>query len=155
MATITPFLWFDGRVEEALSFYSRVFPDTVVLKRLTDSAGNLLSVVTRFNGQELILFNGGAPFEFGDALSLFIQCDTQEEIDRYWNLLSDGGEEELCGWLRDRFGVTWQVAPSVLGDWLADADAERAARVTQALMQMRKIDWATLATVRTSEPAGV
>lgn len=154
MATITPFLWFDGRAEEALSFYSRVFPDTEVRKRLTDSAGNLLSVVVRLNGQELILFNGGAPFDFGEALSLFIQCESQAEIDRYWELLSEGGEEELCGWLRDRFGVTWQVAPAVLGDWLADADAERAARVTQALMQMRKIDWALLGNARETEPAG-
>jgi predicted 3-demethylubiquinone-9 3-methyltransferase (glyoxalase superfamily) len=148
MATITPFLWFDGRADEALSFYSNVFPDTVVLKRLTDSADNLLSVVVRLNGQELILFNGGAPFDFGEALSLFIRCESQEEIDRYWELLSAGGEEELCGWLRDRFGVTWQVAPAELGDWLSDPDAERAARVTEALMQMRKIEISPLIQAR-------
>ncbi|HEX8961128.1 MAG TPA: VOC family protein [Geobacteraceae bacterium] len=148
---ITPFLWFDDQAEKAAEFYTSVFPESQImtLTRYSKEAaqasgrpeGSAMTVVFRLDGQEFIALNGGPAFRFTEAISFVVSCASQDEVDRYWESLSAGGDEEAqqCGWLKDRFGVSWQVVPTALGDLLSDPDSDKSRRVMQALLQMKKI----------------
>ncbi|MFI9628295.1 VOC family protein [Streptomyces sp. NPDC052042] len=146
----TTCLWFDGQAEEAAEYYLSVFRDSRRGRtvRYTDAgpgpAGSVMTVEFEINGQRFIGVNGGPEFTFNEAVSFQIGCTDQGEVDYYWSRLTDGGEEGPCGWLKDRYGVSWQVTPEVLIDLLADPDAERAARTTAAMMTMKKLDVAAL-----------
>jgi predicted 3-demethylubiquinone-9 3-methyltransferase (glyoxalase superfamily) len=142
---ISPFLWFDDDAEEAARFYVSIFPDSAVLSvnRIEDAGpdGQLVTTVSfRLSGLEFIGLNGGPLFKFSEAISFSIDCKNQEEVDYYWDRLTAGGEPSQCGWLKDRFGLSWQVVPGVLIDMLQDEDRERANRVMQAMLQMSKIE---------------
>ena len=130
MQKVTPFLWFDGKAEEAMNFYVSVFRNSKIL-----SANRF-----ELEGQEFMVLNGGPQFKFTPAISLFVNCETQQEVDELWEKLSEGGEKGRCGWLKDKFGLSWQVIPSILGKMLHDKDAEKAKRVMKAMLQMNKID---------------
>ena len=139
MQKITPFLWFDGRLEEAVSFYTSVFKNARVENVSARSAAFTIE------GQEFMAFNGGPHFKFNEAVSFFVRCGTQAEVDYFWDRLREGGgTESRCGWLKDRFGLSWQVIPDALGRYLADTDRAKADRVMQAMLKMRKIDIAAL-----------
>lgn len=135
---ITPFLWFDGQAEKAARFYVSIFKNSRILS--TDA----MSATFRLEGQEYIAFNGGPQFKFTPAISLFVSCKTQAEVDYFWRKLSAGGRTQPCGWLKDKFGVSWQVIPSILGDLLGDDDREKAGRALQAMLKMKKLDIAKL-----------
>jgi predicted 3-demethylubiquinone-9 3-methyltransferase (glyoxalase superfamily) len=143
---ITPFLWFDGNAEEAVSFYTSVFKDgkIVSIDRYPDDfpgmQGKVLTAVFQLNGQEFMAIDGGPQYKFTEAISLFVSCENQEEVDAYWDKLSDGGQILQCGWLTDKYGVTWQIIPRALPEMLQDKDPARAKRVMDAMMQMKKID---------------
>jgi len=140
MQKIRPFLWFDGRIEEAVSFYTAVFSHSTVLGSMPGPDGKLMTATLDIDGQELILFNGGPQFKLNEAFSLMVSCETQEEIDHYWaQLIKGGGQESRCGWLKDQFGLSWQVVPPVLLKLLSDPDREKAGRAMQAMLQMNKI----------------
>lgn len=148
---ITPFLWFDNNLEEALDFYKSVFKSVEVfsISRYGEGgpapAGTVITASFRINGQDFMGLNGGPMFKFTEAISFFIDCKDQAEIDYYWDkLTADGGEESMCGWLKDKFGLSWQVVPSVLGSLLGSPDPEKAGRAMQAMLQMRKLDIAAL-----------
>ncbi len=147
---ITPFLWFDNNAEDAMDFYVSIFENSEVLSvsRYGDAGpgpeGSIMVASFRLAGQEFLALNGGPQYTFTEAVSFLIDCTLQEEVDHYWDRLSEGGEPGPCGWLKDRFGLSWQVVPSVLGEMLADKDRERANRVMQAMLQMSKLDIATL-----------
>lgn len=131
--TITPFLWFDGNLEEAVQFYSGVFKTRVISK-------NPMSAEFEIEGQRFMGLNGGPNFKFNEAVSFFISVETQDEVDYYWNALTaNGGAESQCGWLKDKFGVSWQVIPKTLGALLGNPDRDRAQRVAQAMLKMQKI----------------
>lgn len=139
MPNLTPFLWFNADLREVTEFYARIFPDLHV--------ETLSPMSARFTmgGQEFMALNGGPRFRFNEAFSIFVTCETQDEIDRYWNALTvAGGEEGRCGWLKDKFGLSWQVIPNVLGSYLADQDRAKADRVLQAMLKMNKLDIAAL-----------
>ena len=139
MQKITPFLWFDNNAEEAMNFYVSIFKDAQVL------SVSPMTVSFRLNGQEFIGLNGGPQFKFTEAVSFFISCETQTEVDELWSkLTADGGEESQCGWLKDKFGLSWQIVPTILGQLLSDKDPVKANRVMQAMLQMDKIDIQTL-----------
>ena len=147
MQKITPFLTFVDQAEEAMNFYSSVFPNSKVgeVSRYGEGApfppGTVMSANLEIEGQELIFLNGGEHFQFSEGISLFVRCEDQEEIDRLWNQLSaDGGEPGRCGWLKDKFGVSWQIIPPVLGEMLGDQDPDKAKRVMEAMLQMDKIE---------------
>lgn len=144
MQKVRPFLWYDGQAEEAATFYTSLFADAEILERSPAGSGTVQSVTFRLAGQEYIAFNGGPHFTFTPAFSLFVTCDTQDEIDEYWAKLVAGGKPSRCGWLVDRFGVSWQIVPRDLGDLLQDPDRERAGRAFQAMMGMVKLDIAAL-----------
>ena len=150
MQKIAPCLWFDGNAEEAADFYTSVFPASRIATTLhyTDAgpgpAGKVVAVTFELEGQELMALNGGPQYHFTPAISLFVHCDSQEEVDHYWSKLLDGGEPWACGWLRDRFGVSWQIAPNVLMEMLRDPDREKASRVMAQMMKMVKLDIAPL-----------
>jgi predicted 3-demethylubiquinone-9 3-methyltransferase (glyoxalase superfamily) len=150
MQKITPCLWFDNQLEEAITFYASVFPDLEVLNMnrypegTPDLAGKVLTASFRMAGQAFIALNGGPLFRFTEAVSFSIDCKTQEEVDYYWNKLTEDGEESMCGWLRDKFGLSWQVVPAELGSLLYHPDPQKAQRAMQALFNMRKIDIETL-----------
>jgi predicted 3-demethylubiquinone-9 3-methyltransferase (glyoxalase superfamily) len=150
MQKIAPCLWFDGNAEDAARFYTSVFSDSRIVTTMhyTDAGpgpkGKVLAITFEIEGQEFMALNGGPQFPFTPAISLFVHCRSQEEIDRYWSKLLDGGTPWQCGWLKDRFGVSWQIAPDVLGDMLRDPDTERAARVMTTMMKMVKLDIAPL-----------
>jgi predicted 3-demethylubiquinone-9 3-methyltransferase (glyoxalase superfamily) len=144
---ITPFLWFDGQAEEAAELYTSVFDDSriVDVQRYGDagplSAGTVMTVTFEVAGQRVIALNGGPQYKFTEAFSLSVDCETQEEVDRYWaRLTKDGGEEGPCGWLKDRFGLSWQINPRKLGELLGDPDPEKSQRVMKAMLGMKKID---------------
>ena len=148
---ITPFLWFDDKAEEAMRFYMGIFKNAKVgeMRHWGDSGpgkpGAVMSVSFELEGQRFMALNGGPAFKFSPAISLFVNCETQEEVDHYWEKLSaDGGKTNRCGWLDDKYGITWQIVPSVLGKLLGDKDAAKANRVMQAMMQMSKLDIAGL-----------
>ena len=141
MKKITPFLWFDTQAEEAMNFYVSIFKNSKVLSVLPGPNGIASSVNFELEGQEFVGFNAGPEFKFNEAISMFVNCQTQEEVDELWNkLTADGGEESQCGWLKDKYGLSWQIVPSALGELLGDKDAEKANRVLQAMLQMKKID---------------
>lgn len=140
MKKITPFLWFDGNAYEAAQFYTSVFKNGKITGTIPAPGEEVMTVVFELDGQEFIAINGGPMFNFTEAVSFFINCETQEEIDDMWNkLTAGGGKEGMCGWLTDKYGLSWQVVPPVLGEWLGDKDMARAERVMQAMMQMKKI----------------
>jgi predicted 3-demethylubiquinone-9 3-methyltransferase (glyoxalase superfamily) len=146
MSEITPFLWFDTEAEEAATLYTSLFPNSRILEvsRFNVAGpgqeGNVMTVSFEVNGQRLIGMNGGPGHPFTDAVSLSVNCETQEEVDRYWNALTEGGREVACGWLVDRYGLSWQIVPEVLPKLLMDPDRERAARAMAAMMDMVKLD---------------
>ena len=140
MQKITPFLWFDGKAEEAMNFYVSIFKNSKVVSVSRGSNGTVMSVTFQLDGQNFLALNGGPQFTFTPAISFFVNCETQQEVDELWEKLSDGGEKSRCGWLSDKFGLTWQIIPSILGKLLQDKDAEKAKRVMQAMLQMDKID---------------
>jgi predicted 3-demethylubiquinone-9 3-methyltransferase (glyoxalase superfamily) len=143
---ITPFLWFDGKAEEAMNFYVSIFKNSKVvqLTRYGDAGpgpkGTVMSAIFQLEGQEFYALNGGPQFKFSPAISLFVNCETQQEVDELWDKLSAGGATNRCGWLDDKFGLTWQIIPTTLGRLLQDKDAAKANRVMKAMMQMDKID---------------
>jgi predicted 3-demethylubiquinone-9 3-methyltransferase (glyoxalase superfamily) len=162
MHEITPCLWFDTEGEEAASFYTSVFPNS----RIVDVArygsagpraeGTVMTVSFELDGQSFVALNGGPDFTFNEAISFQVSCKTQEEVDTFWSSLSEGGEEGPCGWLKDKFGVSWQIVPTVLPELLADPDREKAQRVMQAMLAMKKIEIDALeqAAAQTSVAAG-
>jgi predicted 3-demethylubiquinone-9 3-methyltransferase (glyoxalase superfamily) len=147
---ITPFLWFDGKAEEAANFYSSVFSGSKIVNIMrygeagAGPKGSVMSVTFQLHGQDFIALNGGPMFTFSAAISFFVDCATQEEVDELWKKLSAGGEKQRCGWLKDKYGVSWQIVPNVLIEMLADADTARSGRVMQAMLQMDRIDIASL-----------
>jgi predicted 3-demethylubiquinone-9 3-methyltransferase (glyoxalase superfamily) len=150
MQKITPFLWYDGKAEEAANLYLSVFKNSRIVKVRRNgeagpgSKGSVMGVDFEIEGQSFIAFNGGPHFTFNPAISLFVNCETQQEVDDLWEKLVAGGKPVQCGWLTDRFGVSWQIIPTVLGEMLSDSDPAKAARVMKAMMQMIKIDIAAL-----------
>jgi predicted 3-demethylubiquinone-9 3-methyltransferase (glyoxalase superfamily) len=151
MQKITPFLWFDNRAEEAAKFYVSVFKNSKIGRILrydeTSSkaagrpAGSVLTVEFEIEGQKFVALNGGPDFKFNESVSFVINCEAQEEVDYFWQkLTAGGGKESECGWLKDKFGVSWQVTPTVLIDMLNDKDPKKAGRVMKAMMQMQKIE---------------
>jgi predicted 3-demethylubiquinone-9 3-methyltransferase (glyoxalase superfamily) len=146
MQPITPFLWFDSQAEEAATYYVSVFDDSEItgISRYPENtpgpAGSVMTVQFLLKGQEITALNGGPEFDFTPAVSLYVHCKDQDEVDRYWDGLLDGGRSQSCGWVTDRFGVTWQIVPDRLGELLADPDPERANRAMQAMLKMDKIE---------------
>ena len=146
MSSISPFLWFDSEAEEAAEFYVSLFPNSSIRgvarypKGSPMPAGSAMTVSFVLDGVEMQALNGGPQFAFTEAFSFFVQVETQEEIDRYWNALTaDGGQESQCGWLKDRWGLSWQIVPANLGTLLGNPDPERAARAMQAMLGMKKL----------------
>ncbi|MDQ3703111.1 MAG: VOC family protein [Chloroflexota bacterium] len=150
MQKIVPFLWFNDQAEAAMDHYISIFPDSKVLSvmRYGDAGpgpkGTVMSATFQLAGQEFMALNGGPQFKFTEAISLFVNCETQEEVDELWQKLSAGGEGGPCGWLKDKYGLSWQIIPTALGEMLQDPDAEKSNRVMQAMLQMSKIDIAGL-----------
>jgi len=150
MQKIIPFLWFDGKAEEAANFYVSLFKDSriVNISRYGDAGpapkGTAMSATFELAGQRFIALNAGPQFKFSEAISFFINCETQQEVDDLWEKLSAGGQKSRCGWLKDKYGLSWQVIPTALGEMLQDKDPKKSQRVMQAMMQMTKIDIALL-----------
>lgn len=146
MQKITPFLWFDNNAEEAVHFYLSIFRNSriVNMSRWGDGGpvpkGSVMSVTFELNGQEFMALNGGPTFRFSPAISFFVKCETQKEVDEYWETLSAGGTKERCGWLKDKYGVSWQIIPNALGRFLQEKDPAKSKRVMNAMLQMDKID---------------
>jgi predicted 3-demethylubiquinone-9 3-methyltransferase (glyoxalase superfamily) len=158
--SITPSLWFDTQAEEAAEFYTSVFPSSRIVSRThyTEAgpreAGMVMTVEFELDGRRFVAINGGPEFTFDEAVSFQITCETQEELDRYWERLTDGGEEGPCGWCKDRFGLSWQVVPTGMEEVFSDPDPERARRAMEAMFGMRKIDMAALRRAADGVPAG-
>ncbi|MBI5667476.1 MAG: VOC family protein [Chloroflexi bacterium] len=150
MQKITPFLWFNNQAEEAARFYTSIFKNSRItdVVRYTDSgpapAGTVMTVTFELDGQQFTALNGGPEFNFTEAISFAVDCETQEEVDRLWNALTEGGEPGMCGWLKDKYGVSWQVVPTVLYKMLHDPDPAKTKRVTEAVFQMKKLHIPTL-----------
>lgn len=146
MQKITPFLWYDGKAEEAAKFYTSIFKKSKIggIRRYGESGpgpkGSVMSVEFQLEGQHFIALNGGPHFKFSPAISFFVDCKTQEEVDELWEKLSAGGQIQKCGWLQDKYGVSWQIIPTALGEMLQDQDPEKSQRVMNAMLQMDKID---------------
>jgi predicted 3-demethylubiquinone-9 3-methyltransferase (glyoxalase superfamily) len=146
MQKITPFLWFDTEGEDAARFYTSVFPNSKIgeIARYGSAGprpeGTVMTVSFELDGQRFVALNGGPEFTFSEAVSFLVNCDTQDEVDSYWSALSEGGEEGPCGWLKDKFGLSWQIVPNRLPELLADPDRERAQRVMEAMLKMKKIE---------------
>lgn len=151
MQKITPFLWFDDEAEEAVKFYTSTFKNSKIVRTLRYGdeaakvsgrpAGSVLTIEFEIEGQKFVALNGGPQFKFNESVSFAVNCETQEEVDYFWEkLTADGGEESQCGWLKDKFGLSWQVTPTVLIDMLHDKDSAKAERVMKAMLQMQKID---------------
>jgi predicted 3-demethylubiquinone-9 3-methyltransferase (glyoxalase superfamily) len=146
MQKITPFLWFDGNAEEAMNFYVSIFKNSKVgrITRYGDAGpgpkGTVMSATFELDGQEFFALNGGPQFKFTPAISFFVNCETQQEVDDLWEKLSAGGKKDRCGWLTDRFGLSWQIIPTTLGKMLGDKDPAKASRVMGTMLQMEKID---------------
>jgi len=153
MPKITPFLWFDNQAEEAVKFYTSIFKNSKVGRvlrygeeaaKISESGrppGSVLTIEFEIEGQKFTALNGGPEFKFNESISFVVNCDTQKEVDYFWEKLSvDGGQESQCGWLRDKFGVSWQVVPTVLIEMLHDKDSEKTERVMKAMLQMQKLD---------------
>ena len=144
MQKITPFLWFDDNAEEAMNFYVSIFADARIVSTVPGPDGKLMGGTFVLKGQEMMVLNGGPMYSFTPAISLFVNCETQQEVDHYWQKLTAGGCEEPCGWLKDKFGLSWQIIPNALGELLGAPDREKAGRALQAMLQMKKIDIAAL-----------
>ena len=157
MQKITPFLWFEGEAENAAKFYTSIFKNSKIGRILRYSRevaevsesgqaiGSVLTIEFEIDGQEFVALNGGPQFQFNESVSFVVNCETQKEVDYYWEkLIAGGGQESACGWLKDKFGVSWQITPTILIDMLHDKDAEKAGRVMHAMLQMKKIDIAKL-----------
>ncbi len=154
MQKITSFLWFDDKAEEAANFYVSVFKNSKIggITRYDEEGakasgrpkGTVMTVEFQLDGQEFTALNGGPHFKFTEAISLVVNCETQEEVDEFWEKLSEGGEKSRCGWLKDKYGLSWQVVPTVLGELFQSKDAERSERVMKAMLQMDKLDIKTL-----------
>jgi predicted 3-demethylubiquinone-9 3-methyltransferase (glyoxalase superfamily) len=146
MQKITPFLWFDNKAEEAMNFYVSIFKNSKIVSvtRYGEAGpgpkGAVMIAAFQLNGQEFLALNGGPQFTFSPAISFLVNCETQQEVDELWERLSEGGEKNRCGWLRDKYGLSWQVVPYVLGEMMQDKDAEKSKRVMKAMLQMDKID---------------
>lgn len=142
---ITPFLWYDRDLTDVLEFYRSVFPDLEVLDSTPGHDGSVMMATFELGGQKILALNGGPDHPFSDAISLFVSVDTQREVDALWSALTaDGGSEGRCGWLKDRFGLSWQIIPGALGRLMGDPDPEKSSRVVQAMLGMNKIDVAAL-----------
>jgi predicted 3-demethylubiquinone-9 3-methyltransferase (glyoxalase superfamily) len=140
MPTITPFLWFDTQAEEAMNFYASIFKRSKVVS-VNRAQGKVMSVQFELEGQQFMALNAGPQFTFGEAISFFVGCETQQEIDELWaRLTGEGGASSRCGWLKDKFGLSWQIVPTALGRMLSDKDPEKAGRVMNAMLQMDKLD---------------
>jgi len=139
MQKITPFLWFDTQAEEAMNFYVSIFKNSKA-GRITRSRGAVMAVTFELEGQPFMALNGGPTYHFTPAISFFVDCETQEEVDDLWRKLSEGGKPGRCGWLIDKFGLSWQIIPKGLGEMLSDPDPARSQRVMKAMLQMNKID---------------
>lgn len=143
---ITPFLWFDDKAEEAMNFYVSIFKNSRItsVSRYGDAGpgprGTVMTGTFQLEGQEFMALNGGPHFKFTEAISLFVNCETQQEVDELWEKLTAGGQESQCGWLRDKYGLSWQIIPSALGKMLNDKDPKKSQRVMKAMLQMKKID---------------
>lgn len=150
MQKITPFLWFNFQAEEAVTLYTSVFKNSKILATTRYPAGSpgpagaVMTVSFELNGQEFTALNGGPEFPFSEAISFYVNCESQAEVDELWEKLSQGGEKGQCGWLKDRFGVSWQIVPTVLGSLLGDPNPQKAQRVTEAMLKMKKLDIAEL-----------
>jgi predicted 3-demethylubiquinone-9 3-methyltransferase (glyoxalase superfamily) len=146
MQKITPFLWFDGQAEEAVNLYTSIFKNSKIesISRYGEEGhgpkGSVMTVAFQLDGQEFVALNGGPEFSFTEAISFFVHCETQEEVDNFWEKLSDGGGKGQCGWLKDKFGVSWQIVPNILMELMNDPDAEKSSRVVKAMLQMNKLD---------------
>ncbi|MEW1845800.1 VOC family protein [Nonomuraea angiospora] len=140
MQKITTFLWFDDQAEEAAGFYTSLFKDSRVLEVTPGPTGAAMVVTFELAGQRFIALNGGPEFKFTEAVSLYVDCDSQEEVDELWAKLTEGGEESQCGWLKDRYGLSWQIIPRRLQELIGDPDPERAQRAVKAMLGMGKID---------------
>ena len=146
MQKITPFLWFDGKAEEAMNFYTSIFKNSKIksVTRYGEAGpgpkGTVMTGTFQLEGQDFMALNGGPHFTFSPAISFFVNCQTQQEVDELWEKLSEGGEKGRCGWLKDKYGLSWQIVPSALGEMLRDEDAEKSKRVMKAMLQMDKID---------------
>ena len=152
MRKISPFLWFDGQAEDAAKFYVSLFPNAAISKVSRypadapggNSEGAVMTVEFEIDGVTFVALNGGPDFKFNEAVSLSVDCDGQAEVDRYWKALTEGGEEGPCGWLKDRYGLSWQIVPTVLGELMTGGDPARAKRVAEAMLKMVKLDVAAL-----------
>jgi predicted 3-demethylubiquinone-9 3-methyltransferase (glyoxalase superfamily) len=163
---IAPCLWFDSQAEEAARYYTGIFKKSKIgkISRYTEAgrevhgrpAGSVMTVEFELNGQPFTALNGGPLFKFNEAVSFQIMCQTQEEVDHYWNRLTEGGDKQAqqCGWLKDKYGVSWQVVPTVLAELMSDPDKEKAGRAMEALLQMKKLDIAELKRAFEGETAG-
>jgi predicted 3-demethylubiquinone-9 3-methyltransferase (glyoxalase superfamily) len=140
MQKITPFLWYNDNAEEAANFYISVFKDSRIISIIAGPNGTVMGISFILEGQEFQALNGGPQFKFTEAISLFVKAETQPEIDELWEKLSAGGEKSRCGWLKDKFGLSWQIVPPILGKLLADNDREKSQRVMKAMLKMDKID---------------
>lgn len=140
MNKITPFLWFDNQAEEAMNFYVSVFKNAKAGEVSRGPDGKAFSVNFQLEGQDFMAINAGPEFKFNEAISFFVNCETQEEVDYFWKkLTADGGEESMCGWLKDKYGLSWQIIPTALGKYLGDKDPAKAKRVMDAMLKMNKI----------------
>src|SRR5881398_3157466 len=145
MQKITPFLWFDGKAEEAMNFYTSIFKNSKIVNiiRYGEAGprpkGTVMGATFELDGQVFMALNGGPEFTFSPALSLFVNCETQEEVDELWEKLSEGGEKQRCGWLKDKYGLSWQIIPAALGKLMSDPDPEKSRAVVQAMLKMNKI----------------
>jgi len=156
MQKITPFLWFDNQAEEAANFYASIFKNSKIVsvarygeegaKASGRAKGTAMTVAFQLDGQEFVALNGGPHFKFSEAISFVVNCKTQEEMDHYWEKLSAGGDEKAqqCGWLKDKYGLSWQIVPDVLGKMMQDKNSKKSENVMQALLQMKKLDIKTL-----------
>lgn len=150
MQKITPYLWFDNQAEEAVNTYISLFKDGMItnIARYGDAGpgpnGSVMLINFQLEGQEFVALNGGPVFKFTEAISFFVHCEEQDEVDMLWDRLSDGGEKSQCGWLKDRWGISWQIIPAALSELLQDPDPEKSARVMRAMLKMTKIEVATL-----------
>ena len=150
MQKITPCLWFDNQAEEAVHFYCSIFKDAQIktVNRYDEAgskvsgkpAGSVMTMNFELHGQEYLALNGGPHFKFSEAVSFIVNCETQEEVDHFWNKLSEGGQEQQCGWLKDKFGLSWQIVPTILPELLSSGEPEKARRVMEAMLTMIKID---------------
>jgi len=145
-SNITPFLWFDGKVEEAINFYTSTFKNSKVINAhhlpgdVPGRKGKIMTATIELDGQQFMLLDGGPQFKFSPATSFFVSCTTQEEVDALWNKLAEGGKPNRCGWIDDKYGVTWQIVPTALGKLMGDPDPAKSKRVMEAMMQMGKLE---------------